>query len=191
MSFGFSVGDFLAVGRLCWSVYKRCKESPGNYAELARYERRLVSLHSVPCSKNQMLYIMLTTEIESEIGNLHNVIKETEELLAQQSLTSIQQQRLAACHRGCRAVLTDFDALLAKYESLGTQSRRTFDRMGFGMHDMSTSPPLYASRLCTTIRWFLCLPCYSGWQPISLFHPSITTAPEHLSLRVVYFMGDL
>jgi hypothetical protein len=25
MSFGFSVGDFFAVGQLAWSVYKSCK----------------------------------------------------------------------------------------------------------------------------------------------------------------------
>ena len=109
MSFGYSVGDILAVGQLCWRVYKKCKDSPGNYAELA-----------------------------SEVGALHNVMKETEELLSQQALTTKQGNKLLACRQGCESVLKDLDGLLVKYESLGTNSRRTFDRMGFGMQDMNS-----------------------------------------------------
>ena len=107
MSFGYSVGDVLAVGQLCWKVYKKCKDSPGNYAELA-----------------------------SEVGALYNVVKETEELVNQQKLTSQQENKLVTCRQGCESVLKDLDGLLVKYESLGTNARRTFDRMGFGMQDM-------------------------------------------------------
>ena len=109
MSFGFGVGDFLAVGQLCWKVYKKCKDSPGNYKELS-----------------------------SEVGALHNVMKETEELLSQQGLTPEQGVKLKTCQQGCEEVLKDLDGLLAKYESLGTNSRRTFDRVGFGMQDMTS-----------------------------------------------------
>ena len=109
MSFGYAVGDFLAVGQLCWKVYRKCKDSPGNYKELF-----------------------------SEVGALHNVIKETEELLSQQGLTTEQGVKLTTCRQGCEDVLKDLDRLLVKYESLGTNSRRTFDRMGFGMQDMTS-----------------------------------------------------
>lgn len=108
MSFGFSVGDFLAVGQLSWKIYKKCKESPGNYKELS-----------------------------TEVGALHNVIKQTEELFSQQDLTSQQKDTLLECQQGCEDVLKDLDSLLVKYESLGTNSRRTFDRMGFGTQDMN------------------------------------------------------
>ena len=108
MSFGYGVGDFLAVGELCWKVYKKCKDSTGNYAELS-----------------------------NEVGALHNVIKETEELLSQQDLTEEQRSKLVSCRQGCEDVLRDLDGLLVKYESLGMKSRRTFDRLGFGMHDMN------------------------------------------------------
>ena len=108
MSFGFSVGDFFAVGQLSWKVYKKCKDAPGNYVELS-----------------------------GEVGALHNVVKETEELLSQQDLTPQQEGGLLACQQGCRDVLKDLDRLLVKYESLGTNSRRTFDRMGFGTQDMN------------------------------------------------------
>ena len=108
MSFGFGVDDFLAVGGLCWKVYKKCKDSPGNYAQLS-----------------------------SEVGSLHNVIKETEEMLYQQDLTPEQKSKLAQSRQGCEEVLKDLDQLLNKYESMGTSARRAFDRMGFGMEDMT------------------------------------------------------
>ncbi len=108
MSFGFGVGDFLAVGQLCWKVYKKCKESTGNYVELS-----------------------------TEVGNLHNVMKETEELLSQQELTQEQRVKLVSCRRGCEKVLRDLDRLLVKYESMGTKSHRTLDIMGFGMQDIN------------------------------------------------------
>ena len=108
MSFGFGVGDFIAVGGLCWKVYKKCKNSPGDYAQLS-----------------------------SEVGSLHNVIKETEEMLSQQDLTQQQKAKLVQSRQGCEEVLKDLERLLNKYESMGTSARRTFDRTGFGMQDMN------------------------------------------------------
>ena len=108
MSFGFGVGDFIAVGGLCWKVYKKCKDSPGGYAQLS-----------------------------NEVGALNNVIKETEEMLSQQDLTPAQEAKLVQSRQGCEEVLKDLEELLNKYESMGTSARRTFDRMGFGMEDMT------------------------------------------------------
>lgn len=107
MSFGFSVGDFVTVGGLCWKLYKKCKDSPGNYKQLT-----------------------------SEVGALHNVIQETEELLSQQSLTVQQKEKLRVATVGCGEVLQDLDELLAEYKSMGTKSQRTFDRLGFGTQDI-------------------------------------------------------
>ncbi len=109
MSFGFGITDFLAVGQLCWTVYKKCKDSSGNYKQLA-----------------------------NEVGALHNVIKETEELLSQQELDSQEEKKLELSRSGCHSVLQDLNDLLAKYDSLGTKSQRTFDRMSFGMEDMNS-----------------------------------------------------
>ena len=108
MSFGFGVGDFLAVGQLSWKVYKKCKESSGSYAELS-----------------------------SEVLALNAVVKETEELLSHQDLTPKQRVILTTCRQGCEDVLKDLEELLIKYESLGTKSQRTFDRVGFGTHDIN------------------------------------------------------
>ena len=107
MSFGFGVGDFIAVGGLCWKVYKKCRESPGNYAQLA-----------------------------SEVSSLHAVIKETEELLPEQSLSPKEQARSLQLQQGCEKVLEDLEESLSKYESLGTKAQRAWDRFNFGMEDV-------------------------------------------------------
>lgn len=109
MSFGLGIGDLIALGQLSWKIYKKCKESSGNYAELS-----------------------------SEVLSLHAVVTETGELLSQQDLSPGQKARLTTCRQGCDDVLNDLDGLLVKYESLGTASRRTFDRMGYGMQDMNS-----------------------------------------------------
>lgn len=108
MGFGFAVGDFIAVGKICWNVYTKCKDSPGNYKQLS-----------------------------GEVSSLYVVIRETELLLSKQSLSPGQQARLDTCRQGCESVLQDLDGLLVKYESLGTKSQRTFDRLAFGSHDMN------------------------------------------------------
>ena len=106
MSFGVSVGDFIAIGELCWRVYKRCKASPGVYAQLT-----------------------------GEVSSLHSVLKETEELVRQQTLSKRQRDRLLPCQKGCETVLGELDDLLTKYESLGTKSQRVFDRIGMANQD--------------------------------------------------------
>ena len=118
MSFGFSVGDFMTLSQLCWTVYKKCKESLESYKELV-----------------------------CEVGALHNVIKETEELLSQQQLSVEQSVKLKMSIRGCQEVLQDLIQLLAKYDSLGTKAQRTFDRIGFATKDM----PGIRSRLISNV----------------------------------------
>ncbi len=134
MSFGFGVGDFLAVGQLCWKVYKKCKDSTSNYVELS-----------------------------TEVGTLHNVLKETEEILSQQELTQEQRVKLVSHQQGCKEVLRDLDRLLVKYESMGTKSARSLDRMRFGMEDMNS----IRSRLTFNVTT---LDAFNNVCVLNLFH---------------------
>ncbi|KAL2073304.1 hypothetical protein VTL71DRAFT_10628 [Oculimacula yallundae] len=108
MSFGFGVGDFIAVGKLAWSVYKSCKDAPESFGN-----------------------------ITAEVLSLHAVLKEVEEALAEEPLTESKQLRLATIGSGCHGVLEELQALVTKYESLGSQSRRTWDRMRWGSNDIA------------------------------------------------------
>lgn len=60
-----------------------------------------------------------------------------EETILDQALPKSTEQNLATVTQGCHSVLEALQALVQKYESLGTQSRRTFDRMKWGAHDIA------------------------------------------------------
>ena len=108
MSFGYSVGDFLAVGQLAWKVYKSCRDAPESF-----------------------------NNISLEVLSLHALLKEVEETLSSCPLTQSKQASLATITAGCQNVLLDLQALVLKYESLGTQSKRTWDRVRWGSKDIA------------------------------------------------------
>jgi hypothetical protein len=108
MSFGYSVGDFVAITTLAWRVYKSCRQAPGSFGDIA-----------------------------SEVASLHTVLKEAEETVFAQTLPPAKQDQLRVVGDGCRHVLEDLDNLVKKYQSLGTQSKRTWDRMRWGAEDIS------------------------------------------------------
>jgi hypothetical protein len=108
MSFGYSVGDVIALGTLAWGIYKSCKEAPESFQD-----------------------------ISSEVLSLYGVLKEAEETVFAQQLSPAKQERLKAVGDGCYRVLTDLDNLCKKYQSLGTQSKRTWDRMRWGSEDIA------------------------------------------------------
>lgn len=108
MSFGFSVGDFATLGQLAWKIYKTCKDSPESF-------------------KN----------VSQEVLSLHAVLKELEETHSNATLSATQQSRLETVGDGCRAVLEDLKAILDKYSSLGSTTKRTWDRLGWGSRDIA------------------------------------------------------
>ncbi|KAH0556242.1 hypothetical protein GP486_005832 [Trichoglossum hirsutum] len=109
MSFGYSVDDILFLGQLAWKAYKSCKDAPESF-------------------KN----------ISHEVLSLHALLKELEENLCAQTLSSTRQARLKTIGDGCRNVLEELQSLVDKYESLGTQSKRTWDRMKWAQLKLSS-----------------------------------------------------
>jgi hypothetical protein len=43
MSFGFAIGDFVAIGRLAWDLYKQCKGASAEFAEVCK---EVLSIHT-------------------------------------------------------------------------------------------------------------------------------------------------
>jgi hypothetical protein len=108
MSFGFSVGDFIAVGNLAWQVYKSCKDAPESF-------------------KN----------VSQEVLSLHAVLKEIEETLSGHPLSQAKDARLATVTKGCQDILQGLQSLVLKYESLGSQTKRTWDRLRWHSDDIA------------------------------------------------------
>lgn len=106
MSFGYSISDVVFLSNLAWKTYNSCKEAPDSFAN-----------------------------VRQETLSLHAVLKETEEVLSECNLTPAQQQRLHTLCDGCKSVLEDLDGLIQKYQNLGTNSQRTWDRLKWGMEN--------------------------------------------------------
>lgn len=108
MSFGYCVGDFVAVTQLAWTVYKSCRDAPESF-----------------------------NNISTGMPSLHAVLKEVEEIISEKPLSETRKQRLATISHSCNCVLEDLQALVKKYESLGSQSKRIWDRMRWGSNDIA------------------------------------------------------
>jgi hypothetical protein len=108
MNFGFSISDFITVAALAWKLYISCKESSDDF-------------------KN----------ISGEVGSLHLVLKEITEHLSEYNLAPDREAQLIGLGKQCYDVLKDVENLLNRYDSLGTASQRTWDRMRWGLKDTS------------------------------------------------------
>ena len=74
--------------------------------------------------------------ISIEVLSLYAVLKECEETLFDRPLQPTREERLIVTKDGCHKVLVDLQSLVERYESLGTQSKRTWDRMKWGNEDI-------------------------------------------------------
>ncbi|KAI4231204.1 MAG: hypothetical protein LQ349_005756 [Xanthoria aureola] len=111
MSFGFGVGDFIAVGTLAWKVYndvyKAAKDAPESFQK-----------------------------VHHDVLSLHAVLKEAGEIIFDPPLSPQRQQRLQTIADGCTSVLGDLQTLVMKYEEMGTQGKLTWKRLGWGSEDI-------------------------------------------------------
>jgi hypothetical protein len=121
MSLGYSVTDIISVVQLSWAVYKACKEAPASFGN-----------------------------ISNEALSLHAVLKEAEETIFTQPLLPATQSNLRTVGEGCRGVLTDLQNLIHKYENLGTNSQRTWDRLRWAGEDIDQ----LRSRLIANVALF-------------------------------------
>lgn len=103
MSFGYGISDLITTSTLAWRIYKTCKDLSDGFKS-----------------------------ISSEVASLHVVLKEVEESLSVQRLNSAQGTQLRVLGEGCSNVLKDLKLLMEKYNSLGTKSQQTWDRMKWG-----------------------------------------------------------
>ncbi len=131
MSFGIGIGDIALVTRSAWRLYKACKESSD---EFSRLSGDLMSLHAVLC--------------------------ETQDFMCEnsQNIDVSRRYRLSMLCDSCRSVLDELDVIVTRYESLSTQAQRTWDRVHFGMKDLSD----IRNRLVTSVS--LLTAFYSAMQ---------------------------
>lgn len=75
--------------------------------------------------------------ISGEVLSLHAVLKESEETLLVPPPQPASEARLRVILQGCTNVLNDLQNLVNKYESLGSKSKVTWDRMRWCKEDVA------------------------------------------------------
>lgn len=113
MSFGYSVGDFIAAGQLTWAVYRACKDAPGEFQELAR---ELSTLHTI------------FHELEDEA-------KSPTSLLNRRGVG--RKAELDGLMDNLNGVLGEIEDIVKRYRSLGRDQKKTWHRVGFANEDLA------------------------------------------------------
>ena len=96
MSFGYGVGDVMAISRLAFKVYTACKDAPDEYGN-----------------------------ISDEVKSLHIVIDGAAQHFKSTTLSDDKRQKGQEVLRGCQNLLEDLDSLIGKYNSLAPASTST------------------------------------------------------------------
>jgi len=138
-----SVGDFLGVAELAWTVYNGYKDAPGDFKDLS-----------------------------DEIKSLHNIVNSNilTAKFRDPNLTSEDRERLQETLQECENVLKDLDNLFTKYKRLESpqgSSLRALDRAGWDQEDIVTLRARLTSNttfLNTFIARYLQLPVLLGFS---------------------------
>lgn len=128
MSIGVGVGDIIKLTEFAWRLYKGYKDSSADFAQLA--------------TELQSLYVVLA-EISDFLQESGGGDGDGDQL------DTSRRNRLSILHDGCCDILRDMEALYTKYDSLGTQQQRTWDRIRLGLKDLSELRGRLVS--CTTL----------------------------------------
>ena len=110
MSFGYGVGDIMAISGLALKVYTAYKDAPDDYRNIA-----------------------------DEVKSLHIIINEAARHFGSTTLSNQKQQDGKEVLEGCQNVLKDLDALIEKYNALASADRsQVFRRIKLGTEDIVT-----------------------------------------------------
>jgi Hsp70 protein len=108
MSFGFAIGDIVALGRLAWGLYKQCKGASAEFAEI--------------CNEVLSIYTALR-ELKDEAENEDSILNRA---------GKGRQKELNNIVQNCTQVLRQLESLVTRYQSLGTSRKKVWDRIKFG-----------------------------------------------------------
>ena len=112
MSFGYGVGDIMAISRLALKVYTAYKDAPDDYRNIA-----------------------------DEVKSLHIIINKAARHFESTTLSNTIQQEGKEVLEGCQNVFKDLDALIERYKVLAPANAdrsQVFRRIKLGTEDIVT-----------------------------------------------------
>ena len=110
MSFGWGVGDIIAISKLAAKVYTAYKDAPSDYKNIAE-----------------------------EVRSLEGIINKAAQHFRSAALSDNDLQVGQEALKGCQSVLRDLNSLIEKYGSLAsTNTGQVFQRVKLGTEDIAT-----------------------------------------------------
>ena len=110
MSFGFGVGDIMAISGLAVKVYTAYKDAPDNYRN-----------------------------ISDEVKSLHIIINKAARHFESPTLSDNNRQEGQVVLKGCRNVLEDLSSLIENYKSLASaNTSQVLQRVKLSTEDIAT-----------------------------------------------------
>ena len=151
MSFGFSLGDFIAVLDLANNIRKRFVDSPNQFRaisdEYVKFNRRCSNI-------NNRIY---------RVKSLSNILRDLEDILPQRELTDRQKADLAHITQACDDILRELDKVIDKYcilntkpNSIGRKSRKLWKRLQWEPDDVKELRSRIVSNI-TVVNTFIAL----------------------------------
>ena len=108
MSFGYGASDFLKLCEISWSIYKACRDAPTSFGQVAQ-----------------------------EVLSLEAIMREVGDTLKGEALSPQQQAGLKTLGEGCQSILKELQDLVGRYGSLGTTSKKAWDRLKWSSKDIA------------------------------------------------------
>ena len=112
MSFGFGVGDFIAVGNLAWNIYRSCKGMSQEYLEVSR---EALVVHT------------LIKELQDEADDPQSILNRRGIPRKQELLRLIQN---------LQQVLEELESIVKKYQALGRIEKRILNSLRMSREDL-------------------------------------------------------
>ena len=110
MSFGWSVGDIIAISQLAVKVHAAYKNAPNHYKH-----------------------------ISEEVRSLQIRINRAVQLFKSTSLSDSDREEGLEVLKGCQSILEDLNSLIEKYNSIASSSKhQVFKKVKLGSEDIAT-----------------------------------------------------
>ena len=159
MSFGWGVGDIMAISKLAIRVYSAYKDAPNDYKNIAE-----------------------------EVNSLQIMINKAAQHFKSTTLTDNDRKEGQEVLKGCQSVLEDLSSLIEEYSGLASSSNggQIFKKVKLGTEDIATLRARLTSNatlLGSFIRRFVvqCSYCYNLY--IMLIYFLLDLSCEHLETQ--------
>ena len=135
MSFGYGVGDFLAVSKLVWDVYSAYTDAPEQFRN---FSQEILALHVVVSKVEDQLGISGSYGAASGSGSQIPAIASGSwsQLPTIVTLSMKDKNDLKILYDGLKGIMEELDALLKKYKSLSENHSISFDRLKWGQENL-------------------------------------------------------